>query len=217
MPLVLAYVIAFIFCFVSILIAFAVHELSHGYMAYTLGDPTPKYEGRLTLNPLKHLDYVGALVLMCSLLLTGGKVVVGWGKPVRFNTDAMRNPIRDGAIVALAGPLSNFLLAMCAGLPVKFGLLRSMVVVEDAFAIFAGVNVALFIFNMIPFPPLDGWKVLQLILPESLAYKMKELEANWGMWPLYALMAVVYLFGSRLLGPIYQLIMAIMVGRLPIR
>ena len=69
MPIVLAYVIAFIFCFISILIAFAVHELAHGYMAYSLGDPTPKYEGRLTLNPLKHLDYVGALVLMCSLLL----------------------------------------------------------------------------------------------------------------------------------------------------
>lgn len=216
-PQVMAYVLAFIFCFISILCAFAAHELAHGYAAYSLGDPTPKYEGRLTLNPFSHLDIAGAVVLMFSLLFTGGKVVVGWGKPVRFSTEAMRSPITDGALVALAGPLANFFLALCAGLPVKFGVLAALPVVEDAFAIFAGVNIALFIFNLIPFPPLDGWKVLQLVMPTSLAYKMKHIETRWGMVPLYCLMAVVYIFGSTLLGPIYRLFMEVLVGRLPLR
>ena len=213
----MAYLLAFIFCFVSILCAFAAHELAHGYMANALGDPTPKYEGRLTLNPIKHLDFAGAAVLMVSLLFTGGRVVVGWGKPVRFNTEAMRSPIVDGAMVALAGPLSNFFLALCAGLPVKFGLFSSLPVLEDACTIFAGVNIALFIFNLIPFPPLDGWKVIQAVLPSSVAYKMKDIENGWGMWPLYALMAVVYFLGSSLLGPIYRIFMEVLVGRMPMR
>ncbi|MBQ7567908.1 site-2 protease family protein [bacterium] len=184
-------------------------------MATALGDPTPKYDGRLTLNPIKHLDWVGALALMLSLMLTGGRIVVGWGKPVRYSTEAMRSPITDGAIVALAGPLSNFFLALCAGLPVKFGLLASFPVIVSACTIFAGVNIALFIFNMIPFPPLDGWKIVQAIVPASVAYRMKDAENSWGMVPLYILMVAVYVFGSYTLGPIYRLFMEVLVGRMP--
>lgn len=217
MNLMMAYVLAFFFCFISILCAFAAHELAHGYMANSLGDPTPKYEGRLTLNPLKHLDWSGAIVLMFSLLFTGGKVVIGWGKPVRYSTEAMKSPITDGALVALAGPLANLFLAIAAGLPVKFGVLSPLPVVEDACTIFAGVNVALFIFNMIPFPPLDGWKIIQLVMPTSLAYRMKDLENSWGMKPLYALMIVMWCFGSYLMGPIYRLVMMLLVGRFPMR
>ena len=209
-------VVAFVCCFISILLAFAIHEYAHAITAYKLGDPTPKYEGRITLNPFVHLDVVGAIVLMLSLLSTGGRVVIGWGKPVRFNSEAMSDPILHGAMVAFAGPFSNFLLAVVAGLPVKLGLVP-IPVLADALAILAGVNVALFIFNMIPFPPLDGWKVLQAFLPRSVAYQMRNVEASWGMVPMYGLMGVIYLFGGFILGPPYAFIMAVLVGRLPIQ
>ena len=185
-------------------------------MANAMGDPTPKYEGRLTLNPLKHLDWAGAVVLMASLLVSKGTLVIGWGKPVRYNAEAMRNPILHGGLVALAGPLSNFAMALCAGLPVKLGVLRGLPLIEDAFAIFAAVNLAMFVFNILPFPPLDGWKILQIFLPSGLAYKMKDLETRAGMAPLYVLMACMFFFGGSLIGPLYRLAVGIFVGRFPL-
>ena len=203
--------------FVSILVAFTVHEYAHGRAAYALGDPTPKYEGRLTLNPLVHLDLVGALVLFLSLATTGGRVVVGWGRPVQFSSDALRDPVRDGALIALAGPGANLVLGLLAGLPVKLGLLQGVPLAEDALTTLTAVNVALFLFNLIPFPPLDGWKVLQLFVPRSFAWDMKSFEARSGMTPLFCLMGFLYLFGSYVLGPPYAFLMALLAGRMPLQ
>lgn len=208
---------SFVICFVSILIAFAAHEYSHAVMANKLGDPTPKYEGRLTLNPLVHLDLAGALVLMVSLFVSGGRVLLGWGKPVQFNSEALKDPVVDGGLVAFAGPFANLLLAVIAGLPVKLFGMYLLPELEDALTIFAGVNVALFLFNMICFPPLDGWKVLQVFLPRSLAYKMRDLEARAGLVPMYCLMACIWLGGSVFLGVPYRALMQALVGRLPLQ
>lgn len=208
--------IKFVFCFISILLAFAFHEFAHALTAYKLGDPTPKYEGRLTLNPLVHLDWAGAIVLMISLFTTGGRVVLGWGKPVQYNSEAMKDPVLHGGMVAFAGPFANFVFAVIAGLPVKLGLI-TIPIIQDAFTILAGVNIALFIFNMIPFPPLDGWKVLQIFLPSSLTSKMRDLEASAGMIPMYCLMAFIFFFGRWILSPPYAMMMAVFVGRMPLQ
>lgn len=203
--------------FLSILVAFSVHEYAHALTAYSLGDPTPKYEGRLTPNPLVHVDPTGALVLFLSLATTGGRVVVGWGKPVQFNSDALRDPIRDGALIALAGPASNLALAVVAGVPVKLGLLQALPLAEDALTILVAVNVALFVFNLIPFPPLDGWKILQVFVPRGFAYDMKRFEARSGMMPLFGFMAFLYFFGPLVLGPPYAFLMGLLAGRMPLQ
>ncbi|MCR5661229.1 MAG: site-2 protease family protein [bacterium] len=210
------FLIKFVFCFISILLAFAFHEFAHALTAYKFGDPTPKYEGRLTLNPFVHLDLIGAVVLMISLFTTGGRVVVGWGKPVQYNSQAMKDPILHGGMVAFAGPFANLIFAIIAGLPVKLGLIP-IPIIQDALTILAGVNIALFIFNLIPFPPLDGWKVLQIFVSSSLADKMCDWETRAGMVPMYCLMGFIFLFGKWILSPPYAFLMAIFVGRMPLQ
>ena len=209
----MSYVIMLVFGFVSILMGFAIHEFAHAAMADYMGDPTPKYEGKLTLNPFVHLDITGAIVLLLSLLLTQGRCIVGWGKPVAINSEAMNNPIVDGGICSFAGPFANFLLAMCAGLPVKFGLFQSIPILEDFLTILAIINMALFIFNMIPFPPLDGWKFLQVFVPTDFAYTMRDWETRIGSVPMYCLMAVVIFFGPYFLQPFWVKLIYIFTGR----
>lgn len=207
-------VLKFIFAVISILIGFACHESAHAAVAYRLGDPTPKYEGRLTLNPIKHLDWFGAAVLMLTLFFTGGRCVVGWGKPVAINTESLNDPIVDGGVCSFAGPFANFLIVLIAGLPVKFGLVP-IPLLEDFLTILASVNLALFIFNMLPFPPLDGWKFLQVFVPRNWAYTMREWEINIGSTPLYCLMALIVVLGPMVIGPLYAQLLGFFVGRLP--
>lgn len=150
---------------IPVLTALTVHEYAHALTAYRLGDNTAKFAGRLTLNPLAHLDPVGTLMLFFSQ-------VVGWAKPVPFNPANLRNPARDTTLVALAGPLSNFMLAIALSILFKlFGMLgiftmaaigRELAIIFQL-AIF--VNISLGFFNLIPLPPLDGFKVLSYFLP----------------------------------------------------
>lgn len=147
----------------AILIAISMHEFAHGYVSYLLGDETPKRDGRLTLNPFKHLDVWGTL---CLLLFH-----VGWAKPVRVNTRNYKNPKRDMVLVAAAGPAMNFLLAflfaLLYGVIYKFG--TSGMVVNYLYVLcFYGVtlNVGLGVFNLIPLPPLDGANILAELSPK---------------------------------------------------
>jgi len=217
---VLIFVLKLVFSFIAVLLGFTVHEFAHAMTAYRLGDPTQKYEGRLTLNPFAHLDWIGALVLMASMILTGGRCVVGWGKPVAICAEALKDPVIDGGIASFAGPFANITLAIMAGIPVKLGLFDSIFILDrpliaDFLGIVASINIALFIFNMIPFPPLDGWKTLQIIVPRDMAYKMREIETSWGSVPMYCLMGLVVFFGPFFIAPIYIKILEIVVGRIP--
>jgi len=196
---------------VSILVAFVVHEWAHGYTAYSLGDPTPKYEGRLTLNPLVHIDPIGAAVMLGSMVLSGGTLVVGWAKPVQFDSDNLKNPFFDGAVIAAAGPVSNFVLAFLFGLPLLAHLAPPAVA---GFLIpFVAANLGLGLFNLIPCPPLDGWKVCQGFLPRGVAHEMKSAENRFGMVPLFVLLAVFWLFGDLFLGPIFQFLLRLFTGQ----
>jgi Zn-dependent protease len=149
----------------SIIIASTIHEFSHAYTAYKLGDPTSKMMDRLTLNPLKHIDPIGAV---CMILFR-----FGWSKPVPINESYFKNPVLGTALTALAGPLSNFLVA---GICALLNLLPLPVWVQIFIYIFAVVNLSLAIFNLIPIPPLDGHKVVRALLPGKLRYYWEKLE-----------------------------------------
>ena len=158
-----------------IFLAISVHESAHGYMAYLLGDRTAKYSGRLSINPLHHMDLMGAL---CMLLFG-----FGWAKPVPVNPQYFKNPKGGMSLVGLAGPVSNFLLALffsvLYGLWFRiFGFPRTLIgdFFTSLFAVGISLNVGLGIFNLIPFPPLDGSKILAYFLPNRWYYRLMEYE-----------------------------------------
>jgi Zn-dependent protease len=157
-----------------LLIAFPIHEFAHAITAYRLGDSTPKYDGRLTLNPFAHLDPFGSLLIMIAGL--------GWAKPVRFNPRALRMAPRTGAmVVAAAGPISNILLAVLLALLWRvinpaLGVAGMWPQFEALFFQFVYINIALFFFNLIPLAPLDGFTVLKGLLPYELAYQLERIQ-----------------------------------------
>jgi Zn-dependent protease len=196
-----------------ILFAVTVHEVAHGWMAYRLGDPTAKMAGRLTLNPLKHLDFLGTLVFFLTQ-------AIGWAKPVPIDSRYFKRPGRDMMLVALAGPASNLLTAAISVVLVRFigPLLLMQLPVPQAIwepLFYMGflsvqLNIALAVFNLIPIPPLDGSKVLAGLLPYRLAMQYQRLE------PFGFLLLLLLIFtGSieRFFLPVVKLLNAFFLGR----
>ncbi len=154
----------FIFDIVVVIFSVIIHEISHGYVAERLGDPTARMAGRLTLNPVSHIDPVGS-ILVPALLHFSGAPMIGWAKPVPYNPNNLRDPIGGGAKIAAAGPLSNLILAAIFAVLIRFiGLTSS---VSYFFSWIVRRNIGLAIFNLLPIPPLDGSKVLFALLPRT--------------------------------------------------
>jgi len=169
----------FIISLILFFLAVIIHEVAHGLMAYKLGDPTAKYAGRLTLNPLAHIDPFGTIILPIFLIFTNSPFVFGWAKPVPVNFAGLRNPKRDIALVGLAGPLANIVLAVIISILLKFypfGILQDFMV----------LNLVLAVFNLIPIPPLDGSRVLIGFLPQRLAYKYILIE-KFGIFIIFVM------------------------------
>ncbi len=152
----------------TILIASTVHEYAHGWAAYKLGDPTAKAAGRLTLNPLKHIDPIGAISMILFRF--------GWSKPVPINEYNFERREVDTALTALAGPISNLLLALLAGLINLIFKPDPSSIFAVILIVFASINISLAVFNLIPIPPLDGHKIVRAILPKKIRYYWEKLE-----------------------------------------
>jgi len=185
----------------ALVVAFTIHELCHGLAARLLGDPTAKRDGRLSLNPVRHIDPVGFLMILAAGF--------GWAKPVMVNTHNLKNPKLDMAFIAIAGPVSNFLMAFL----VIFLLLALPVsginaIVLQAANTFIGLNIVLGIFNMLPLPPLDGSKVLAALLPDRMYYRLPQV-GPYGM--LILLVLVVTGTTGLILGPAVQAVVVVMV------
>lgn len=199
-----------------VLFAITVHEVAHGWAALKLGDRTAQMMGRLTLNPIKHIDPVGTL-LVPGLLLAVGGFIFGWAKPVPVTFQNLKNPKKDMAWVALAGPVSNLIMAIFWALFAKAGLV--LVQSGTSFAepmMFMGaagvlINIILFALNLLPVPPLDGSKVLMSFLPGPLAWKLSRIEP----YGFFILIALLY-FGvlSMILGPVIGAIINVLAGTL---
>jgi len=190
----------------ALLLAVTVHELAHGLVADRLGDPTARREGRLTLNPLPHIDPIGAL----AFVLAG----FGWAKPVPVNASNLRHPVRDMAWVAAAGPLSNLVLAL-VGL-IAFVLLRRVGAVPFIAEPLSGIlfyvyqfNLVLAIFNLIPLPPLDGGHFLPYFLPRGSWSLLHQLEQ---VGPFLLLLLVITGATAYVVGPAFQLVSRIYVA-----
>jgi Zn-dependent protease len=179
----------FVLVAVALVVSISIHEFAHAFVANKLGDSTAKNLGRLTLNPKAHLDPVGTLLLLI--------VGFGWGKPVPFDPRLLKNPKRDAAIISFAGPASNLLLAVIlslifhtVGLGWLFGIFVQLVV---------QYNLVLAVFNLIPVHPLDGFKVVNGLLPQELSYQWIQL-APYGMWILLVLIFAG--ITERIIGPL---------------
>ncbi len=181
---------------ISILIVSVIlHEVSHGYAAFLLGDPTAKYAGRLTLNPIKHLDMWGSFVVPFFMVISGIGVVFGWAKPVPYNPYNLKNQRWGSAIVGVAGPMANLALVIVAGIVMSV-LHASGSIWFEFFYLVARVNIVLLVFNLLPIPPLDGSKLLFSVLPIS-----EQTKAILERHGFIILLAVLLLFQ----GPIHYL------------
>lgn len=158
-----------------LIVAMTVHEFAHGLTAYYLGDTTAKYSGRLTLNPLAHIDPVGTVILPLFLfIITGGQFVFGAAKPVPVNYAALHNPKRDIIWIGASGPLANFFFAAALATLARF--IAMPLPINFVFTNLIFINVVLGIFNLIPIPPLDGSRVVMGLLPESWGRRYAALE-----------------------------------------
>ncbi|PCI89579.1 site-2 protease family protein [Candidatus Kaiserbacteria bacterium] len=164
-----------IFLIAILVISVVIHEVSHGFAANWLGDPTAKLQGRLTLNPISHIDPMGSVILPTILVLSGSPFLFGWAKPVPYNPYNLRRGGRWAeAIVAAAGPAANLVIALVFGLLIRFSILPADITNLAVSIVF--LNILLAVFNLIPIPPLDGSKVFAQLLPRSLAFKYDQLR-----------------------------------------
>lgn len=182
--------IDFVFIILILLLSVVVHELAHGYMALRLGDPTALHAGRLTLNPIKHIDPFGSIVLPFLGYVLGG-FIIGWAKPVPYNPYNLRAGRWGEVLVAVAGPLSNIAIALIFTI-----VLRSFGDVGQGFIEITGyivlINIVLACFNLIPIPPLDGSKILFSVLPLPLVYKYRTVFESYGMLLVIAMIFFIW-------------------------
>jgi len=166
--------IVFFILAIVLVVSITVHEFAHAWMADRLGDPTPRYKGRVSLNPLHHLDPIGTI----AILLVG----FGWGKAVPYDPYNLKNPVPDAAKIALAGPAVNLLIAGLASLILKF--LPSLPILQALLPTAIYLNVMLAIFNLLPVAPLDGSKIIIAVLPHQTALEYQNFMRHYGTWLL---------------------------------
>lgn len=200
---------------IFLLVAFPVHEFSHAWVAYRLGDSTARYQGRLTLNPLVHFDPLGGTLLAISVLLGG--IGFGWAKPTPVNPYNLRYGRRGEALVALAGPISNLLMALAVAIPLRlifadgsaFAAVSSDIarVILNVAVTFVVIDLALLVFNLLPIPPLDGWRALLGLVDARTAMNLRQFE-QYG----FVLIILLIVAAPRFLGGLVYGLASIVLG-----
>lgn len=196
----------FIFIITILIFSVVIHEVSHGFVANALGDPTARLAGRLTLNPIKHLDMMGSIIIPALLIITNSGFIFGWAKPVPYNPYNLR---RGGkwaeAIVAGAGPAVNLTIALIFGLFIRLGIIYGFATSSfiQIASIIVFVNILLGIFNLIPIPPLDGSKVFTDLLPYRVAESYRRFQDVMMQYGFVAMFGFIFLF-IFVLGPVFS-------------
>lgn len=202
-----AQAVDFIFSVAVLIMSVVIHEASHGFVADSMGDPTARYQGRLTLNPIKHLDPFGSVIIPALTYFMGG-FIFGWAKPVPYNPYNLKNQKWGPAIVAGAGPFSNLLVAVIFGVLIRFdatlGIPPAFV---QASLLVVFINLILVIFNLVPLPPLDGSKLLFALLPLKFYYIQRFLE----QYGFFLIIIFIFFFWDLIL-PLVFLIFTIITG-----
>ncbi|PIR89941.1 site-2 protease family protein [bacterium (Candidatus Gribaldobacteria) CG07_land_8_20_14_0_80_33_18] len=204
-------IISFIFIILIFLFSIIIHEVSHGAMADYLGDPTAKLAGRLTLNPIKHLDPIGSIFVPLMLIISRVGIIFGWAKPVPINPFNLKDKVYGQAKVALAGPLANILVALIFGIALRFlPFLFSTQIGAKLIIIFSyivWINLVLAIFNLMPIPPLDGSHILFTFLPKQF----DKLKIFLIQYQLFILLFFIF-FGFSLIIPLVKWAFHLIVG-----
>ena len=196
----------YIFLIIVLIFSIVIHEVSHGAMAYHLGDPTAKYAGRLTLNPLKHLDPIGSVILPLLLVVIRSPILFGYAKPVPINPYNFRDQKYGSLKVSLAGPGANLAVAVFFGLLLRFiPLLSSFSGLIQIFSYIVYINILLAVFNLLPIPPLDGSHVLFTFLPPS-AIKIKIFLQQFGFFILIFIILFLFPWIALVINWIFSLI-----------
>jgi len=189
---------------IMLLVAFPIHEFAHALAAFQLGDGTARLMGRLTIDPRAHFDPTGALLLAISLLAFGGGI--GWAKPTPYNPMNLRGGRWGEAIVSVAGPISNLILAIAAAIPLRYIVATDMDValLAQVLFIFIQINLLLMVFNLIPIPPLDGSKVLYAFLDPRTSWQVRAFLEQYGLIILVGAIFLPIFGGSTLIGLIFR-------------
>lgn len=195
-----------VFQIIVLIMSAIIHEYMHGWMADQLGDPTAKLAGRLTLNPVPHIDLFGSILLPAILVFSGAGFVFGWAKPVPFNPYNLSDQKYGSAKVAIAGPAANFITAIFFGMILRFVPISSLMLV-GLLQIIVFINLLLMVFNLVPIPPLDGSKVIAPFLPHNLQVKFVELE-RYGLF----LVLIFIMFAFPIIMPVISFLFRLIVG-----
>lgn len=202
--------VSIIIMLIALGISIIVHEYMHGLVAYFLGDPTAKRAGRLTFNPIAHIDPFGSIIVPLLLIISGTHIVFGWAKPVPVNPAYFKNPRREMMFVSVSGPGSNLAMAAIAGALFRLNLFDFLPVFQLFLFNFVIINIFLAIFNLIPVPPLDGSGIVAGVLPEPIASKYESL-GRYG----FILIVLILLFFDLIwliISPIFNFLVTLFAG-----
>lgn len=192
---------------IILILSVIVHEVAHGYAANSLGDPTARLAGRLTLNPIPHIDLLGSIIIPGLLVLTGSPMLFGWAKPVPYNPYNLRNHRWGEFLVATAGIATNLFIAIVFGLIVRFGATTLPTTAISLAATIAFINLFLGLFNLIPFPPLDGFTALRSALPWRSSAGFAQFEHQLRSMGVVSLILFLLVFSFIFAGPFFNFVL----------
>jgi len=196
-----------IFTIVILIFSIILHEVAHGYAAQSLGDPTAKLAGRLTLNPLPHIDPIGSILIPAMLVFTQAGVLFGWAKPVPYNPYNLKNQRWGEAIVGVAGVATNLAIAVLFAIITRVAVAQGMTEFASLASLVVLVNLSLGLFNLIPIPPIDGFTVLRSALPYKASMVLVRLEERMRAGGIFTLIIVLILLTQFFSKPFFALVM----------